>query len=189
MKITRFQVMDPLDWGVRAQPYLLAAVNERLTDGKEKSYAESRVVQYGPFFELHNTESMPVGRFNALDGEYHSPRLITIQLSVNDMMVQPWYMDLKRARYELKKFQREQEWSIRLDQYHAERSGEMLYIPVKLSGNACGGWLGDREGEGRCKESADLTLTHAKDNLPVFLCPKHRAADARDHFDRRRISA
>lgn len=182
MKITSFQVLDPLDWGVREQPYLVVAIDERLTGGKEKFYTENRVIQYGPFFEWHSPYSTSVGRFNTLDADQHSPRLIGIQLSIAQGIVAPWYMDLKRARYELKKVQREQEWVIRLDQNHAERTGEMVYVPVRLRNGSCGGW--DTDEEMRCKRSDSLTLVHAK-SFPVFLCPAHLAEESRMHFDRR----
>lgn len=181
MKITHFEVMDPLDWGVRDKPYLVVAVDERLANPKVKEYEGGFVLeQYGPFVEFTSDEGR-VGRFNTLDPSHHSMRLVTIQLSVNNDIVQPWYMDLKRARAELKKSQRIQDWAIRLDQYHTEQTGEALYSPVKLNHNRCGGWL---VGEVRCSTGVGLTLIHLK-GRPIYFCKEHLAEFNRDQFARR----
>jgi hypothetical protein len=176
--------MDPLDWGVRSQPYLVVAVDERLTDPKEKAYRGGFILhQYGPFAELVG-EDQNVGRFNTLDPTHHSMRLITIQLSVDQAIVQPWFMDLKRARNELKKVQKEQEWVLHIDSTHAEKTGEVLYIPKKLKGNTCGSWFESGGLGERCGSSEELTLTYSK-GLPIWFCPRHRAADARVQYARR----
>lgn len=182
MKITRFQVMDPLDWGARDQPYLVVAIEERLTGGKRKTYDGGfSLVQYGPFVEF--TGDSEVGRFNTLDPSHHSIRLISIQLSVAGNLAQPWYMDLKRARYELKKMQGTiQDWSIRLDPFHTEQTGEAIYVPVKLHHNRCGGWY--TGGEVRCGNVTGLTMVHQK-GRPIFLCREHLADFNRNQFARR----
>lgn len=182
MKITRFQVLDPLDWGTRARPYLVVTVDEDPRDGKERSFGEYNVLQYGPFFRFYGL----IGRFNTLDASFRAPRLIAIKLKVRDSLPQDWFMDLKRARSELKKIQRIQEWSIRLDQRHAERSGEVIYVPVKRAGNTCAWWFEDSDR--RCPEMHDLTLVTTRTGLGIFLCPTHLAAERRDQFTRR-ISA
>lgn len=182
MKIVRFQVMDPLDWGTRAQPYLVVTLDEDPREGRERSFGDFDVLQYGPFFRFYGV----VGRFNTLDASVHAPRLIAVKLKVGDSPPQDWFMDLKRARTELKKIQRVQEWSIRLDQTHAERTGEVIYVPVKRTGNQCGWW--SEAMEARCQRKTDLTMTNPRAGLTIFLCPTHLAAERREAFARR-ISA
>jgi hypothetical protein len=182
MKITQFKVMDPLDWGVRDQPYLVVTIDEPLRNPKEKTYEGGfDLLQYGPFVEFVSPEAN-VGRFNTLDPSHHSMRLIDIQLSINGGLPQPWRMDLKRARAELKKSQRVQDWAIRLNQYHTEQTGEALYYPVKLDHVRCGGWW--PEGEVRCSSGVALTLVHVK-GRPIFFCKEHIAEFNRDQFSRR----
>jgi hypothetical protein len=174
--------MDPLDWGTRARPYLVVTVDEDPREGKERSFGDFNVLQYGPFFRFYGL----VGRFNTLEPAFHAPRLIAVQLRVGDNPPQDWFMDLKRARAELKKIQRVQEWSIRLDQAHAERTGEVIYVPVKRAGNQCGWW--SELMEARCQHNSNLTLVTTKTGLPIFFCPTHLASERRDQYARR-ISA
>lgn len=182
MKITRFQVMDPLDWGVRARPYLVVGIAEPLAIAKHKTFADGQfeLNQWGPFFEFIGP--VDIGRFNTLDPSHHSTRLIEIKLQVGFNVPIDFYMDLKRARYELKKVQKTQEWSIRLDQANTEKTGGAVYYPVMRVGNQCGWWLGDDEK--RCKNTKNLSLIFDK-GLPIFLCPTHQAAEKREQFARR----
>lgn len=183
MKITRFQVLDPLDWGVRARPYLVVGIQEPLRNPKRKEYGDDfAVIQYGPFFELISKQD--VGRFNTLDPSHHSTRLIEIKLQVNGSAAVDFFMDLKRARYELKKMQTTQLWSIRLDQYNTERTGGAVYTPVKRDDNKCGWWLEVGSVGERCGRTKDIALMFDK-GLPIFLCPEHQAAERREQFNRR----
>lgn len=183
MKITRFQVLDPLDWGARDQPYLVVTIEDALSGGKEKQYGDFNLVQYGPFFEF--TGPSDVGRFNTLDPSHHSTRLISVQLQVGLSKPIPYLMDLKRARYELRKVQGStQNWSIRLETYHTERTGEAIYIPVKIQHNTCGGWF-EAGGIGeRCGGKQDLTLLVIK-GRQIFYCKDHLAEFKREQFARR----
>jgi hypothetical protein len=183
MKITRFQVMDPLDWGVRARPYLIVGIEEPLRNPKRKEYGDDfAVVQYGPFFELFT--EYDVSRFNTLDPSHHSTRLIEIKLQVGCNIPIDFFMDLKRARYELKKMQIVQAWSIRLDQHNTERTGGAIYAPVQRNGNRCGWWLEVGSVGERCGRTSDLALMFDK-GLPIFLCPTHQAAERREQYERR----
>ncbi len=181
MKITRFQVLDPLDWGMRAKPYLLVTLDEDPRDGKERSFGDFNVLQYGPLFRFYGV----VGRFNTLDASVHAPRLIAVMVKVGNNPPQDWFIDLKRARSELKRIQTVQEWSIRLDQEHTERTGEVIYTPVKRLGNRCAGWFDAGEVGERCNSEKDLTLFVTKTRMQIFLCPSHLAAERRDQFTRR----
>lgn len=184
MKITQFQVMDPLDWGVRNRPYLVVTVDDTLRDSKHRYFSERKysLNQWGPFFEFIGSDDN-AGTFNTLAPTHYSPRLIEIQLKVDHIASIRFFMDLKRARYELKKVQSTQEWSIRLDQVHAEKTGEMIYVPVKRLNNTCAWWLSAEDK--RCAVKKDLTLRHTRDGLPIFLCNTHRAAETREQFARR----
>jgi hypothetical protein len=184
MKITRFQVLDPLDWGALDQPYLVVTIDEPLTNPRHKEYEGGfELIQYGPFFEFASNSE--VGRFNTLDPSHHSTRLIAIQLTINGGPAQSWFMDLKRARYELKKSQQVQDWSIRLDPYHTEQTGEAIYVPIKLHHNRCGGWW--PHGEVRCSNATALTLIHVR-GRPIFYCKEHLAEYNRSQFARRAAS-
>lgn len=182
MKITRFQVMDPLDWGARDQPYLVVAVDEPLVNPKYKEYdGDFRLQQFGPFVWFISDSE--VGRFNTLDPSHHAMRLISIQLSIAGDRPETWFMDLKRARYELKKMQgTNQDWSIRLDPFHTEQTGEAIYVPIKLQHNRCGGWF--TNGEVRCGNATNLVMVHQK-GRPIFLCREHIADFNRSQFARR----